>query len=321
MKKFFKALIIIVSTVLVLAGIFAAFVSLRSIPSFPVEKKDITVTLTPARVEQGTKLASMLCKSCHYNSDTKKFTGREMTEAPQFGKIYSWNITHDRIAGIGNWTDGELVYFLRTGIKRDGKYAPPYMPKLIHISDEDLFSIIAFLRSDNSWVQADNRHLPVSKPSFLTNFLVTIGAAKPFPYPTAAITGPDTTDKVKWGRYIALYQLECYSCHSRDFAKNDYFEPEKSPGFFGGGNKMYTTEGKEIFTLNITMDQETGIGKWTEEEFKNAIRFGQVPNNQPALRYPMIPYSNLTDAEASAVYAYLRTLPVIQDKVERKFSE
>jgi len=321
MKKFFKTLLILLGIIIVLAGLLAAFISFRSIPSFPVEKKDITVTLTSARVEQGIKLASMLCKSCHYNSETKKFTGREMTEAPQFGKIYSWNITHDSIAGIGKWTDGELVYFLRTGIKKDGKYAPPYMPKLIHISDEDLYSIIAFLRSDNGWVQSDPRHLPVSKPSFLTNFLVTIGAAKPFPYPTAAIPGPDTTDKVKWGRYIALYQLECYSCHSRDFAKNDYFEPEKSPGFFAGGNKMYTTEGKEIYTLNITMDEATGIGKWTEDEFKNAIRFGQVPNNQQALRYPMIPYSNLTDAEASAVFTYLKSVPVIQNKVERKFSE
>lgn len=171
-------------------------------------------------------------------------------------------------------------------------------------------------------MQSDIRHLHVTKPSFLTNFLETIGAAKPFPYLTAtAISGLDTTDKVKWGRYIALYQLECYSSHSRDFAKNDYFEPEKSPGFFAGGNKMYTIEGKEIYTLNMTMDEETGFGKWTEDEFKNAIRFGQVPNNQQALWYPMIPYSNLTDAEASAIFAYLKSVPVIQNKVERKFSE
>ncbi len=321
MRKFFKTLLIVIGSVLVIAGIFAAYISLRSIPSFPVEKKDISITLTTARIEQGTKLASMLCKSCHYNDNTKKFTGRELTEAPQFGKIYSRNITHDSIAGIGKWTDGELVYFLRTGIRKDGQYVPPYMPKLIHISDEDLYSIIAFLRSGNGWVEADNTRMPVSNPSFLTNFLVTIGAAKPFSYPAAAITGPDTTDKVKWGKYIALYQLECYSCHSRDFAKNDYFEPEKSPGFFGGGNKMFTKEGKEIFTMNITTDEATGIGKWSEEEFIKAVKYGQVPNNQPALRYPMIPFSNLTDEEAKAVYAYIKTLPPIQNKVERKLTE
>lgn len=98
-------MLILLGTVIVLAGLLAAFISFWSIPSFPVEKKEITVTLTPARVEQETKLAPMICKNCHYNSETKKFTGREMTEAPQFGKIYSWNITHDSVAGIGKWTD------------------------------------------------------------------------------------------------------------------------------------------------------------------------------------------------------------------------
>jgi cytochrome c2 len=321
MKKFFKVLLIIIVVVIVLAGIAATFISFRSMPQLIAEKKDIHVTATPARVEQGTKLASMLCKSCHYNDQTKKFTGRELTEAPQFGTIFSKNITQDANAGIASWTDGELIYFIRTGIRRDGRYVPPYMPKLVNISDEDLYSIIAFLRSGNSWVQPDSMHHPETKPSFLSKFLVTIHAFKPFPYPAKKIEGPDTTDKIKWGRYIALYQLECYACHSRDFSTNDYFNPEKSPGFFGGGNKMFDESKHEIYTLNITPDENTGIGKWTEEEFLNAVRFGQPPGNQHPLRTPMIPYANLTEAEAKAVYAYLRSVPKISNKVERKFSE
>lgn len=321
MKKFFKALLVIIGAVILLAGIAAIFISMRSMPTQATEKKDIHVDLTPARVEQGTKLASMLCKSCHYNEQTKKFTGRELTEAPQFGKIFSKNITQDQDAGIARWTDGELIYFIRTGIRKDGRYVPPYMPKLVNISDEDLYSIIAFLRSGNLWVQPDKTLQPESKPSFLPKFLVTIGAFKPFPYPSKKIEGPDTTDKVKWGQYIALYQLECYACHSQDFSTNDYFSPQKSTGFFAGGNKMYDENKHEIYTLNITPDEATGIGKWTEDEFEKAIRFGQLPGNQPALRKPMIPYANLTEAEAKAVYAYLRTVPTISNKVERKFSE
>ena len=318
MKKFFKALLLIIVTVLVLAGIAATYISFRSIPKYTPEKKDITVTITPERVEQGAKLASMLCKNCHYNDNTKKLTGREMTEVPMFGRIFSKNITH---SGIGGWTDGELIYFIRTGVRKDGQYVPMYMPKLIHISDEDLHSIIAFLRSDNVWVQPDSTVQPDTKPSFLTRFLVTIGVAKPFPYPAATITAPDTTDKVKWGKYIAVDQLECYACHSQDFAKNDYFTPEKSPGYFGGGNKMFDTQGHEIRTLNITNDKETGIGSWSEDDFVKAVRFGQVPANQPALRYPMLPYANLTEAEAKAIYAYLKSIPAITNKVDRKFYE
>ena len=318
MKKFFKALLFIVLTVAVLAGIAATYISFRTIPKYTPEKKDITVSITPERVEQGTKLASMLCKNCHYNDNTKKFTGRELTEVPMFGHIYSRNITHN---GIGSWTDGDLIYFIRTGIRPDGQYVPMYMPKLIHISDEDLFSLIAFLRSDNAWVQPDTTKQPATQQSFLTKFLVTIGVAKPFPYPTGPIAGPDTTDKVKWGRYIALNQLECYACHSQDFAKNDYFTPEKSVGYFGGGNKMFDKEGHEMHTLNITMDKQTGIGSWTEDDFVKAVRFGQLPGNQPALRYPMEPYANLTDTEVRAIYAYLKTVPAITNKVDRKFYE
>ncbi len=321
MRKFFKFLLIIIGTIMLLALIVAVFISLREMPVYPAEKKNISVALTAARIEQGTKLASMLCKSCHYNSQTKKFTGREITEAPQFGKIFSKNITGHPMAGIGSWTDGELIYFIRTGIRKDGRYVPPYMPKLVNISDEDLYSIIAFLRSGNAWVQQDTTRQPESKPSFFAKFLITIGAFKPFPYPSAKIDGPDTTNIIKWGQYIALYQLECYACHSSDFAKNDYFNPEKSAGFFGGGNKMFDESKQEIYTLNISPDNTTGIGKWTEEEFEKAVRFGQLPGGQPALRSPMIPYANLTSVEVKAIYSYLKTVPGINNKVERKFSQ
>jgi hypothetical protein len=77
-------------------------------------------------------------------------------------------------------------------------------------------------------------------------------------------------------------------------------------------------EGKPISTLNITMDKHSGIGNWTEEEFVKAIKYGTVPGNQPALRYPMTPYSNLTDKEAKAVFAYIKTVPIINNRVERK---
>jgi hypothetical protein len=193
------------------------------------------------------------------------------------------------------------------------------MPKLVHMSDEDISSIIAFLRSDHEWVKADATMQPQSEPSFLSKMLTNIGAFKPFPYPDKQIPGPDTNNPVKHGEYIALYQLECFACHSKDFAKNDYYTPSKSEGFFGGGNTLNNLEGKPLSTLNITMDPETGIGKWTREEFIKALKHGQLPNNQPPLRNPMMPYTNLTDKEASAIFDYLKTVPVIRNKVERKF--
>jgi cytochrome c2 len=80
-------------------------------------------------------------------------TGKELPEMAELGKIYSKNITHDPLSGIGKWTDGELYSFMRTGIKPDGQYVPIYMPKFPLMSDEDLKSVIAWLRSDSYPVQ------------------------------------------------------------------------------------------------------------------------------------------------------------------------
>ncbi len=319
MRKVLKVLLLIIVILIVGVGVSALFINFRSMPKYNAEKISIHVDVTPERIERGKKLASMLCFSCHYNSETSKFTGRLLSEAPQFGEIHSANITNDPVAGIGKLTDGELIYFLRTGIKPDGEYVPPYMPKLVHIADEELYSIVAYLRSDDSKVQADNTIAPKTKQSFLTKFLVTIKAFKPFKFPRQTIPMPDTTNQVQWGKYITLYEYECYTCHSKDFAKNNYEIPEKSPGFFGGGNEMHQLDGTKISTLNITMDKETGIGNWSEEDFMKAVKTGLLPNNQPALRYPMSPYINLNDAELKAIYAFLKTVPPINNKVERKF--
>ena len=318
MKKFFKIIGIILLIAVVAVGGAAAFIGIRGIPKYPVNVPNIPkVEVTPERVERGEKIAAMLCHGCHFSSETGKLTGKELTDAPDFGKIYSRNITQDPEIGIGKWTDAELIYFIRTGINpHTGQYVPPYMAKLVHISDEDMRSIIAYLHSDKPEVQPSNVEPPPTEPSFLTKFLCTV-AFKPFPFPEKEIPNPDTTNTLEWGKYLTLYQLECYSCHSADFASDDFLTPEKSVGFFGGGNKLRSADGKEIIlSLNITPDEETGIGRWTEEQFSNAVRNGIVPNG-PAVRYPMEPRPQLTDAEVHAIYTYLRTVPKISHKVDR----
>lgn len=317
MKKILKVIGVLLAVVILLVICMATFISIRGIPKYEVHVPNIpNVEVTTSRVAQGERIASMLCRDCHYNPETQKFTGRTLTEVPDFGIINSRNITNDKEVGIGGYTDAQLIYFIRTGIHPlTGQYSPPYMPKLMHISDEDLNSIIAFLRSDKPEVQANKTELPPSEPSFLTKFLCAV-AFKPYPFPEKPIPLPDTTNKLELGKYIALYQLECYSCHSADFKKMDVAVPENSFGFFGGGNVMLNKEGAQIITMNITPDNETGIGSWTEEEFLNAVKYCKPPKG-PALRYPMMPYTQLTDYEVSAIYAYLKTVPPLKNKIDR----
>lgn len=315
MKRIYKIIGIVVAILALLLLTGFLFISIRGIPSYEVEKIDYHVSITPHSVERGKELALMLCANCHMNPQTGKLSGTRMMDVPsEFGEIFSQNITQDKEFGIGSWTDGELVYLLRTGINRDGKYTPPYMAKLPHMADDDINAIISFLRSDDEMVKPE--HVPDTpcKPSFLTKLLSTV-AFKPLPMPDHKIYLPDSANEVELGRYLA-HNLDCYACHSADFKTMNVLNPELSEGYFGGGNKPLNREGKTMVTPNITPDNETGIGAWPEEKFVRAVKYG-FKEGEPALRYPMMPYPYLTDAEASAIYKYLKTIPPIKNKVDR----
>jgi hypothetical protein len=314
MRKFFRRLLVILVAIIILVGAFAAFISMKGVPKYQAKTVALKIKTTPARVERGRQLSAMLCNDCHMNDKTQKLTGRRMAELPQFGTVYSRNITNDPVHGIGNMTDGQVYYLLRTGVRPDGRFLP-IMAKLQKMSDEDLQSIIAFLRSDNQWVQADPTPDVDSKYSFLAKFLTNMQLVKPMPFHNS-VPEPDTTDKVKWGEYVCLYRVECYTCHSSDFTTDDFIYPEKSKGFFGGGNKFAMPDGTTMHSLNITMDDETGIGRWTEDQFVKAVKTGIVPSG-PALRPPMKPFVYLSDGEVRAIYAYLKTIPKITNKVDR----
>lgn len=316
MKKILKILGILLGAIVVLALLGFVYINSSGIPKYPVDIPKYTAKASPEALARGEKLVSMLCAGCHLNKESGNLVGHQMLDAPpEFGTIYSANITADPTYGIGEWTDGEILYLLRTGIKRDGQYAPPYMAKLPTMSDQDINAIIAFLRSGHPLVAADPTPDKMTEPSFLTKFLCRV-AFKPFPMPEAPIPMPDSNDQVALGKYLA-HNLDCFSCHSADFKTNDFLNPEKSAGYFGGGNKPLNQKGEVVLTANLTPDPETGIGSWTREQFIQALKYGIKGNGQPALQYPMAPYTLLTDHEAGSIFEYLRTIPPIKNKVER----
>ncbi len=64
---------------------------------------------------------------------------------------------------------------------------------------------------------------------------------------------------------------------------------------------------------NITPDAETGIGRWTDAQFLRALRQGRRPDG--ASYFPVFPYpsfTNITDADALAIKAYLFSLPPVR---------
>lgn len=319
MKKIIKILGLVLGILLLVIIGGAAFIQFSGIPSYGEPSFEYQAVSSPKAIERGQKLATMLCAGCHMNRETSKLTGQIMRDVPpEFGEVYAPNITQDNVHGIGEWTEGELVYLLRTGIKRDGQYAPPYMAKLPLMADEDINALISFLRSDDPMVLASATPDQPSKPSFLVKMLSRV-AFKPFDMPENPIPMPDTTNSIELGEYLS-HNLDCYACHSSDFKTINPLNPSQSPGYFGGGNKPLDLEGRVILTSNLTPDKETGIGRWTKEQFIRAVKYG-LKEGEPALSYPMLPYTQLTDYEAGAIYDYLMTIPPIQKKVERSVYE
>ncbi|WP_425469803.1 c-type cytochrome [Paraburkholderia unamae] len=97
---------------------------------------------------------------------------------------------------------------------------------------------------------------------------------------------------VAHGEYLARAG-DCIACHTTQGGKP-----------FAGGLKFDTPIGA-IYSTNITPDTNTGIGKWSYDDFARAVRQGVRPNGEtlyPAMPYPS--YARLSDDDMKALYAY-----------------
>ena len=107
-------------------------------------------------------------------------------------------------------------------------------------------------------------------------------------------------DLVEQGRYLAIAG-GCGSCHS-----------EKGQAELSGGAALESPFGS-FYAPNITSDEETGIGGWSEAEFIAAFRDGVSPSGKhyyPSFPYPA--YTGMTDSDLKALKAYLDTVPAVK---------
>lgn len=314
MKKALKYLGIALAGILLILLCIALFVNFKSLPNYEVNPPTVLIDIDSTSIARGKKFAKMVCRQCHLGDDGK-LSGRELLGlTKEVGPTFSANITNHKTNGIGQYSDGELVYLLRTGIKRDGKLSPPWMPKFPNMADEDLHDIIAFLRSGDPLVSASEVQQPPSQPNFLLKALSNF-AFKPIEMPSKTIVAPNKTDQVAYGKYMMNSIYVCFDCHSASFSTVDLYTPENSEGYYGGGNAVENIYGELIASANLT-PHETGLKGWTKEEFQRAVMTGQRPDGT-ALDPAMQPFTLLTDEEISAMWAYLQTVPAIDHEVVR----
>ena len=324
MQKLLKILgILILLILVVIVGLVIYFNS-----KFPVtiEVQNVKVDVTPERMARGEYLAHHVvgCIDCHSDRDFHYFAGPTVEGTwgrggfefnEHFGgvpgKIFAKNITP---AGIGDWSDGELIRMITTGMNKKGEAAFPLMPYTHYafLCREDLYSVVAFIRSLKPIENPSKNH----ELDFPMNLIVkTIPQPAPPPPPM-----PDKNDQVEYGKYL-VNAVACIECHSQ-IDKGKFL-----PGLeFGGGRKFEFPNGDVILSANITPDLETGIGSWTQERFlerfKSYVDSSGAPKKIPVEEHQkntVMPWTDLggmTEQDLISIYLYLRTLKPIKNKVE-----
>lgn len=121
-------------------------------------------------------------------------------------------------------------------------------------------------------------------------------------YVPSATNAAPTAEVIERGRALT-YLANCQACHT---ARGG--EP------FAGGRVLPSDFGT-FYSPNITPDADTGIGRWTEHDFWRALHLGYSKDG--SLLYPAFPYpsfTKITQQDASAIFAYLKTIKPVSKR-------
>jgi mono/diheme cytochrome c family protein len=260
-------------------GMMVMYIPVAEIP-------DLQVEITPERVARGDYLASISCLGCHGANGGTEYPltgGLNLSEGlpVPIGTFIADNITPGGI--IKERTDGELFRLLRYGYHGDNQVSPvmsnlPYR----ELSDEDLISLIAYMRSLEPVEVAEQRG---SSLNFLAAVMTGAGLF-PTPEPiNGVVTAPARGETAEYGKYVATFG-DCRVCHGPDMTGTEpsLTIPEGAP------------------------NTRPMVATWTLEEFFQVMRTGVRPTGLE-LDMPWKNASHMDDHDLAALYAYLRAEP------------
>jgi len=157
---------------------------------------------------------------------------------------------------------------------------------------------------------------------------------------TAGRAAPSAQDQIERGRLLVAGG-GCHDCHTPKKFGPMGPEPDMDVSLSGhpesvgvlqpfnqGSDNVWTTHTNDhltawsgawgvSFAANITPDQNTGIGIWTEDMFINAIREGKHMGTARPILPPMPwqQYRELPDDDLKAIFAYLKSIKPIANRV------
>lgn len=238
----------------------------------------------------GAYIATQVGCGCHMNRDLGALAGGNQFTVST-GIIFAPNITPDPETGIGNWSIETIATALRTGATPDEQLHPvmPYM-RLSNLSLKEANDVAAWLLSLD----------PVSNVITASNLSEAPAAFTPA---AEALAEPPSDPVARGQQLVAL--ANCSGCHT---PKNEDGSPKAD--MLLAGSPL-----REEFASNLTPDEETGIGSWTEAEIAHFLLMGMYPDGsqvEGAMAQQIERrFSKLTEGDAAAIAAYLKSIPAV----------
>ncbi len=238
------------------------------------------------------------CMACH----REDYSGGVAIETP-IGNIYSTNITPSQRYGIGNYTENDFEKALQKGRAPDHQLYPamPY-PSYQGMVDADISALFAYFQTVPPVEIPPEK---ITKLPFPLNIRTLMLAWN-------VINVPSTENRVgltqtqQRGEYLVNNLEHCGTCHTpRNLTQGLDKDKYLSGAPLG---KWYAP--------NITPDNGSGIGRWSEQYIVTYLRTG-ILDKRAYAGGPMaeaVAHSTryLSDEDLSAMAAYLKVVPAIK---------
>jgi mono/diheme cytochrome c family protein len=296
------------------------------------------------------------CGGCHGgggNPAAEGWLAGQPTDTIPLGPFLVWprNITPDVETGLGRYSERQIFNSLRYGLRpsatpdveiasaepgqgrhpENPDYLAPAMPWLFwrYMSDQELWDIAAYLKHGVIPVSNEVPESQAPPDRWASDFAVEkIGThvLPPFPTPHEELPSEEKRPQVLSGRQLVAHHA-CGACHGGALTPAD-------DGWlvgFQGEQRMFSMEFQigPFLTRprNVTPDNITGIGRFSERQIFNALRYGlrpgetadvEITSTTPGMgNHPLNPkylappmpwheYRHLTDAELLAIADYLK---------------
>lgn len=170
----------------------------------------LSVSMTPERLARGERFEP-ICAGCHAPEADAAMTGKDFLgeDAPPIGDFYAPNLTP---AHLADWSDGEIVRAIREGVHRSGRSLLIMPSEFFHqLSDEDVQSIVAFLRS----LAPQGVDTPPNRLNVLGAIMANIAPIFQVQAPiTEPVLAPSAGPTATYGAYLTSFT--CELCHGVD---------------------------------------------------------------------------------------------------------